>query len=284
MNSICFRFSHIWVRMFCYNSNSQVLNRKKWSYAVLISKLCSRCSLGSSSRSKEEVDPIRMLSRGILTSRSVQFSYFDCQVNKFISWLIAGVMFLEGDGRKQNHTWSDHNPFKYSLLPPPRPLTNYLNLSLPQDYQLNMQILPTQSTLIKLEILESPPEQCSPVSQPVSKSCRSSTSTSRSCSTTSSGWRSWWSTSSSSSTSCSTSTSSSSNKSFLSPVGVERRHGSSRQLLVSEPDLPGHRLGWGKWILGHDLILPNCSNKPGPPTPSILAELNCHPTSLEIFL
>ena len=89
---ICFRFSHIWVRMFCYNYNGQVLNRKSWSYAVLISKLCSECSLGSSSRSKEEVDPIRMLSRGILISRSVQFSYFDCQVNKFISWLIAGLV------------------------------------------------------------------------------------------------------------------------------------------------------------------------------------------------
>ena len=100
MNFICFRFSYIWVRMFCYNSNSQVLNRKKWSYAALISKLCS---LGSSTKSKEEVDPIRKLSRGILISRSVQFSYFDCQVNKFIYWLIAGVMFLEGDWRKQNH-------------------------------------------------------------------------------------------------------------------------------------------------------------------------------------
>ena len=115
MNFICFRFSHIWVRMFCYNSNSQVLNRRNWSYAVLISKLCSECSLGSSSRSKEEVDPIRMLSRGILISRSVQFSYFDCQVNKFISWLIAGVMFLEGDGRKQNHTW----PQSFQILPAP---------------------------------------------------------------------------------------------------------------------------------------------------------------------
>ena len=150
-------------------------------------------------------------------------------------------MFLEGDGKKQNHT----GPQCFQIVTPSssQALTNYLNLSLPQDYQLNIQILPTQSTLIKLEILESPPEQCSPVSQPVSKSCWCSTSTPRSCSTTSSGWRSWWSTSSSSSTACSTSTSSSSNKSFLSPVGVERRHGSSIQLLVSEPDLPGHRLG-----------------------------------------